>query len=489
MTENRRLNTRAKSRMNRTFNMSGMKIEENEEKTMKKSEDIEKKCEILGNRVLFLEEKLKSEGKWKESYIQELDESNKKLKQFQNYVHILEAKLKSLVKQHASLKSKLAITEDCLKEAKSYLVKAKTIIENNEIQIETYRSRKISLIQTLKSLFSDSKLNSLSLKYLELEDDFIEHLGKILRLNPTIEFLDLEGNKFTDKAAVELSEIIAYSPAKLSTVNLEFNFISPEGAWELLKGIRLREAKSKAVTNSRISQIKLSFNKFTSDNDLFAKVWDFLEENKVEARRYIDRKFLLSTTPSVVAKAFQQISENYENSDVKGVIAAVLRIQIEGIKPLTEKHSNFEEQEEKILEHFAKTFKKTEKNDGESSEEGSEEEDESQGERKRLNIAEEFREGFKNYSRVVDKIMDEGVDVDDFDESIGETMLMFAARNNRLDFVQYLIRKGADTELINVIARQKDGENAFFIAAKAGNFEIAEFLQSKGSKPNSCDKE
>ena len=61
-----------------------------------------------------------------------------------------------------------------------------------------------------------------------------------------------------------------------------------------------------------------------------------------------------------------------------------------------------------------------------------------------------FKAGNKNFVQVVDNLLQNNVSVNAFDDSLQETMLMYAARNKFLALAQYLIRNGADTELLNV---------------------------------------
>ena len=187
---------------------------------------------------------------------------------------------------------KLQIAEAKLSEAKKYLFKAKSIIENNEMIIDTYRSMKLSLINTLKSLFSDEKPSILSLRYLELTNDIIPVINKIIRANPSIETLDLEGNLLTDEGVPYLCDIISYCPGKLSTIHLDFNFISSFGAWQILESISERDNKIKSNNYSKINSITLSFNKFLNYNDLYIKAWDFLNQNNFDVSSVIEKKYL-----------------------------------------------------------------------------------------------------------------------------------------------------------------------------------------------------
>ena len=69
------------------------------------------------------------------------------------------------------------------------------------------------------------------------------------------------------------------------------------------------------------------------------------------------------------------------------------------------------------------------------------------------------------------------------DQSTEETLLMHAARVGNLALAKLLIRKGASEAILN-----PKGENAYMIAIKNENFELADFLLFVGSDPNSIDE-
>jgi len=67
----------------------------------------------------------------------------------------------------------------------------------------------------------------------------------------------------------------------------------------------------------------------------------------------------------------------------------------------------------------------------------------------------------------------------------GTPMLNIAARNDRLDFVQWLVEQGAD---INAVSEDR-GYTAIMDAVWRGNIEITEYLIKKGSDLNTINKE
>ncbi|HEY6342390.1 MAG TPA: ankyrin repeat domain-containing protein [Bryobacteraceae bacterium] len=66
----------------------------------------------------------------------------------------------------------------------------------------------------------------------------------------------------------------------------------------------------------------------------------------------------------------------------------------------------------------------------------------------------------------------------------GMTSLMFAAREDRLEAVRFLVESGADLN-----STMADGTTALLVAILNGHFELANFLLSRGADPNLADKD
>ncbi|SES85981.1 ankyrin repeat domain-containing protein [Thorsellia anophelis] len=92
-----------------------------------------------------------------------------------------------------------------------------------------------------------------------------------------------------------------------------------------------------------------------------------------------------------------------------------------------------------------------------------------------------------NVVKYLYELLKDEVDLNE-QEADGETMLIVAASNDRLDIVKFLLENGAD---ISVISEPKQ-QNALTFACKGGYQEVADYLISKGAvnfktgKP-SCD--
>ena len=446
--------------------------------------------EVLVSKVIFLEEKLKSESKWRESYLSEISDAERKIKQSQFYAYSLENRLKNMKKKVDFYKSKYLDAENKLVHLKEYLKKAKVLIENSDIAMETMRSTKFAILQSLKSLFAEEKPNSFKLNHAELTDEFTIPLKRILKLYPTIENLQLEGNLITDTGAQAISEAILSLPVSLKSINLNFNLITPKGAWQMIRSIADRQLHQKAQIPNRFQELSLSYNKFENYNDLFVKAWEYLDSTTSNIRSVFDKKYILQADPKILTKTFERLGESYENVEIKEVLFILLKVKIEFPNPA----NPFEElallpgNTNRVFESFQQIFP-DEVKDGVKKVESSMDKVESfQVNLKKVKISEVLAPGNSNYNKIVEGLVEKGYDLNSYDENLKETMLMYACRTGNLGLIQMLCKKKVDIELKNVRVRKENGENAFLIACKQGKFDCAEFMLSKGANPYGCDK-
>lgn len=82
-------------------------------------------------------------------------------------------------------------------------------------------------------------------------------------------------------------------------------------------------------------------------------------------------------------------------------------------------------------------------------------------------------------AKITEKLLEKGADVN-YKNSIGDTPLLFAARYGNLKIVKKLIEAGAEVNAVN----NTNNLNAFHIAILFKNYDIAEYLLSKGSDVN-----
>jgi ankyrin repeat protein len=80
----------------------------------------------------------------------------------------------------------------------------------------------------------------------------------------------------------------------------------------------------------------------------------------------------------------------------------------------------------------------------------------------------------------VKKLVENGYDINAFDDSISFTPLHFAAMNGHIDVVKYLLSVGAD---VNANEEEKIGDTPLGAVAASCSYEIAEILVKAGANP------
>ena len=145
--------------------------------------------------------------------------------------------------------------------------------EEKETEAEKYRTMKIKSLEVLKTLFSEESPKLLSLRYMELENSFIEIIAAIIKKYPSIEVIDLEGNFITDAGTKLLAEIILFNEGNLNELNLSYNKISAEGAWILVQAIKARDE----TRFKRIKRVVMTHNLIEKSADIFLKAWEYFK--------------------------------------------------------------------------------------------------------------------------------------------------------------------------------------------------------------------
>ena len=82
----------------------------------------------------------------------------------------------------------------------------------------------------------------------------------------------------------------------------------------------------------------------------------------------------------------------------------------------------------------------------------------------------------------VEKKLNSGLPPDTVDPSTDETLLLYASRIGNIKLAKLMVRKNWKINAVN-----QKGENAYMIAWKYSNFEIADFLQYWGAKQDATN--
>ncbi|KAF9091666.1 hypothetical protein BGX29_010834, partial [Mortierella sp. GBA35] len=108
----------------------------------------------------------------------------------------------------------------------------------------------VSILRLRLRQFHSSILTSTSAHYNEIGDNGVEALSEALKINSTLNSLDLSNNRIGDYGLVVLSAALKTNPT-LTTMNLRNNSIGPNGA----------QALSEALNNSALNILGLQCNK------------------------------------------------------------------------------------------------------------------------------------------------------------------------------------------------------------------------------------
>ncbi|CAG9328440.1 unnamed protein product [Blepharisma stoltei] len=464
----------------------------------------------------YMKERIESTNEWRLRALDANLESSKKLSEIYTTNQLLERKYKDLEKLHLNARNKMMGMDQKLKKAYKDIEDMKENYENSEFKIEANRTMKMKCLYLLKNLFSKTPPKVVLMKYMELEDWFMPTLCRIVELNNSIEILNLEGNLFTDKCLPALCDLISTTTGNLTKINLNFNKIGVDGAWEIMKAIQIRDENTRNADNKMIKKIKLSYNLIERPNELFLKAWDFLKgAREAIPHLTVKRKDLANASAMSANKVFKQFIDNFHDiREVKMLMSVLDRIII--VETNTEEISTkfqknkwtaVKSYQSSILEKYSQDIKNMNlngitadpvekhnmistliKNDDEFvrnkfiGEHQKKVETQNTENHQELDIRRllQKKPGFP--LSAVENALKEGVDINSFDKVLDMTLLIYAASIGNLKLAQLLVRKNGNLEL-----RNKKGEDAFLIACDNDRYDICEFLLFSGCKINSSD--
>lgn len=303
----------------------------------------------------------------------------------------------------------------------------------------------------IKDLFSKTPSNSLSLQYMNIEDLFMPELGRILELNPHIEILDLEGNNITDKGIAEfLPSLLAFS-GNLTRINLSFNKISANGAWDLFKTLQARENS----LGKSIKKLDLSFNIF-EEFEIYAKAWEATKEIRVNYPTIKTTKSdFINANSATLSKLFKNLCDKmFDNKEIKQLTYLLDKLEV---KQDTEENTiaiSIRNKKE-IYDAYKSDFDVTARQKllrnriSQLSLKRARLEDLEKPRELDINLLMAQRPAF--ILSYIKKTLDSGLKIDTVDKKLDETLLMYACRTNNLNLCKLLVNKLANLEIRNVI--------------------------------------
>lgn len=82
-------------------------------------------------------------------------------------------------------------------------------------------------------------------------------------------------------------------------------------------------------------------------------------------------------------------------------------------------------------------------------------------------------------TKVVERLLDKGLDVNTRDKQFNATLLMWAAHEGKVDTLKLLLTRGAEME-----SEKEGGKTALWYAAEQGRTDAARILIQRGAKPD-----
>jgi Leucine Rich repeat len=360
----------------------------------------------------------------------------------------LEKKLKDLEQANLASRKKIARLNNELDQKDKIIGQANEENKENSEKIETYNLLILRIYNFIENIYGRTPIKVINLQYMNLDDNMVQTIGKIIESNPSIETVNLEGNNITDKGVACFIDSI--SEGNLNTLNLSFNKITPQGAWDLLKAFQKRED----TISKGIKKIDLSYNYF-EEKELYIKVWE--EIKPIRANYSIiktKKKDLIEARGTILKKIFKTLCDKmFDSKEIKQIMYILDKFEIkqgseEEIVSISLRNRNniydcFKTEYENVN---YKAFKlrvsrlSTKKIRLRNLEEPRD-----------LDIMLLMAQRPAFILSYIKKLLKAGLKIDTIDKNLDETLLMYAARTNNLNLCKLLISKLADLDVKNVI--------------------------------------
>ena len=288
-------------------------------------------------------------------------EQTKQLKDLTQENKELKLRVKELERLFVNAKEKLNTTVSKAEKLNAELGEIKGKHEKLEVSCDYYKTMNGNIVKFL-GFMSEPAVDrvAISLRYLELDDSYVPIIVKILQQCPHAHTLDLTGNSLTDKGAKVLSEHLQTLECRVVNVELSWNNIGDEGAWELMLAMKKRDemianniAKvSQLHAPQKLAKVNLNYNNLPAHTALIEKTLRHFKSGLkgTVAEMNITKKLLMRAVAKTVGQAFKVVNEAFtEIPEVKSIIGLLDRILIVEHKLTPEK---FEELKSKELAKY-----------------------------------------------------------------------------------------------------------------------------------------
>lgn len=237
-------------------------------------------------------------------------------------------------------KEKLSSTLAKVEKLNAELGEIKAKHEKLEVSCDYYKTMNGNIVKFLGFMSIPAVERELiSLRYLELDDSYVRIIVQILQQCPHAHTLDLTGNHLTDEGVRVLCKHLQTLECRVVNVELSWNDIGDEGAWELMLAMKKRDeiianniAKvSQLHAPQKLAQVNLSYNRLPAHTALIEKTLRHFKSGMkgTVAEMNITKKSLMRAVAKTVGQAFKVVNEAFtEIPEVKGIIGLLDRILI-----------------------------------------------------------------------------------------------------------------------------------------------------------------
>jgi hypothetical protein len=308
-------------------------------------------------------------------------------------------------------------------------------VDQKDVTSETYRVMKDKVLETFFKLFNEDSTKCLNFRYLELENEFLTIFPALVKKHPSIEVLDLEGNFITDSGVKKLAELVINTDVNLFEINLNNNKITIEGAWTMLKALKLREE----TKFKKLKKVSILNNLIERPADIYLKInehvkafRDSLSPNKFKLNEL--RRSSFSTANRIFSTEMSNVKE------VQDLIEILDRLIITQVNDFKVPHrsnelvhlSNNTSQSDKLVEALELKYS---------------------DDKKLFSIKGLYLASGELLTSTIEAFVKNGGNIDEVDLELQETLLMHACRVGNIRLVKKILSYKPDLETKNVRSR------------------------------------
>lgn len=348
-------------------------------------------------------------------------------------IKTLESRLNETELQLAKMNLKVAKLQQEVKNLTKERNDLQQANDEKDVKAETYRVMKDKVLECFFKLFCEENPKSLNFRFLELENEFLMVLQNMVKKHPSVEVIDFEGNKINDLGAKVIADLIVNSDVNLYEINLDGNKITIEGAWMLLKAIKLREE----TKFKKIRKVSVLNNLIERPADIYLKInehvkafRDSLSPNKFKITE--NRRSSFSTASRIFSTEMSNVKDA---QDMIEILDRMIITQANSSKPPIRNKdlthlSNMTDHSSDKLE--AIEFKYLE-------------------DKKKFSIKALYPANGELLTSTIESFIKSGGNINDIDQELQETLLMHACRIGNTRLVKKILFFKPDLEIKNVI--------------------------------------